>query len=714
MEFTAKTLGRREIGIAVAASLAVGLLWVLGWATALERPGWDLLMRVPRPGSTPDAGMAAVVVDDASVAEYGSLPWPRSRLASVVHRIRAAGARAVVVDILLAEKSDAIQDAELTAALSAGPVAAAAVLSSDGSWILPAEEFGGVEIAAHAHADVASDGVLRGVSSTKQANGLSLPALSLAAARLAGWEGAVQPGEFLLSDYRTPPDSIPSLNAVDVLMARDETALLKSRVVFLGVSASGVGDQFFVPVGARNRPIPGVLVHASFASSITRGGMLSVMPAWALVIGFFVIAIAMQLVRSRAGSLRLSSLLAVVMAVPVVALLSLWVGGILLPSIGLLSTAVVSVVFREVIESRGARRETDMILQSLVDLEAAGEASEKAHGVQERLRRAQLLQEKLICDRNLRRTLLEGLAEGVVLWDENGTPLLHNAAIEELWGHVPDYGEVVEDTGCDSGEPDGNLVVVRFGRAVEVFHRSVGEGRLALMRDVSERRELERHRRDMQRLVSHELKTPLASIAGFGAMLERYSLTDEELARTAGMIRGEAERLGEMVKRFLDLERLGSGHWEQQTADVDLSELITKRCGVLAASADRKNIGIVVRASVPAWLMGVGQLLEQLVDNLVGNAVKYCPEGSKVTVEVRAVGNTTVLEVADNGPGIPKDAIDHIFERFYRGPDISVPGTGLGLALVKEVAVFHGADVTVTSEMGRGSSFAVVFPRQEE
>ncbi len=702
-----------ELRIAFAATFAVVTLSLFGWTTALERPVWDLLMRIPRLQGAPDSGMAAVVVDNPSIASYGPLPWPRTRLAQVIQRIRTAGARAVVVDILLPDTSDLNGNSELARAFAAGPVAAAAVLAPDGTWIMPADDLGGLDIAAHAHAEVESDGVLRMVSSTKQANGVSLPALSVAAARFAGWQGAVKPGALLRPDFRTPPASIPMVSAADVILGRDTTTLLRSRIVFFGVSASGAGDQFLVPVGDRHRPVAGVLVHASVASSIFRDGLLRELPWWGVFALCFLTALTMQVSRSRAGSLRLMSLAVAVVTIPLVALVSLWVFDLLMPAIGLLATAGVSVFLREVLESRGAQRQTDAIVKSLVDLELTKPASAIPRGVQGRLQYALLLQEQLIRDRELRRTLLEGLEEGVVLWGEDGAPLLHNAATQRLWGHVPSQSEVAPQRAGQNGDSSATLEVDRDGRTIEVSHRDVGTRSLALIRDTSAQHELERRRREMQRLVSHELKTPLASIAGLGEMLERYPLTGEELARTAGMIRSEAERLGLMVKRFLDLERLGSDHKEQQRTELDLSALVGRRCEVLAASAELSNIGIVVHAAHPVLLAGVPQLLEELVDNLVGNALKYSIEDSQVVVEVRSIEDTAVLEIIDHGQGIPEEAIVHLFERFYRVPGVSAPGTGLGLALVKEVAALHRASIAVESELGRGSTFTVTFPRSE-
>jgi signal transduction histidine kinase len=254
----------------------------------------------------------------------------------------------------------------------------------------------------------------------------------------------------------------------------------------------------------------------------------------------------------------------------------------------------------------------------------------------------------------------------------------------------------------------------RLGRSLELEIRPLQDGSLGIVRDISGRRELDRRRREMQRLVSHELKTPLSSIAGFGTMLESYSLSEDELRRVAGTIRGEAERLGEMVHTFLDLERLGTGHWEIDKEATDLADLTRRRCEVLTPSAAERGQSINLDTDQVRPILGAPQLLERLIDNLVGNALKFSPDGSAVDVELSEVDGGAVLSVSDHGPGIPEEAIPHLFERFYRVPGTGQSGSGLGLAVVQEIAAWHGATVEVESEQGHGTVFRVRFPAFEE
>lgn len=704
----------RELGLAGLATLTVLGLLLAGWLQPLERPVADLLLRLPRPsGAAAPAPIATVLIDDEALRSFGALPWPRQQIAELVDRAYASGARAVVLDLLLAEPTEEAGDAALARAIAEGPTVLGAALGADGNWVLPLERFGGLRRAAHVHAELASDGVVRAVSASKQAGGLALPPLAVAAARAVGWGGPLAPGEMLRPGFERPPATIPSIGATSLLKGEIEEGWATGRVVFIGVSAAGAGDQFLLPVGPRDRPVPGVLMHAAVASSLLSGDLLrSPRPAVAVAL-ILLVAVAVQVARTAAGRLTLSLPATTVVVLLAMAVLALWVGRVQLPLVALTVAAGASTILRETAESRDAQRETATILASLLARQEGGGPATLPHGVQGRLRLVRRLQDELARDRDLRRRLLEGLEEGVVLWDEEGRTLLGNAAAARLWAGSPTLAEITATAGGEVGARVEPVVLDRQGRFLSVEVREVQGGWLGLLRDVSAERELARRRREMQRLVSHELKTPLASISGFGAMLERYALSGEELHRVAGLIRGEADRLGDMVRTYLELERLGAGQLEAERTVVDLGKLVKGRCAVLGPLATERGQRLELGAIEPVLVYGAPELLERVVDNLLGNALKYSPEGRTVEVSVSSAPEAR-LEVSDQGPGIPAESLPHLFERFYRVPGTAARGSGLGLAVVKEVVDWHGGSITVRSEEGRGSTFEVRFPPPPE
>ncbi len=712
-------ISRRTIHHLILASIAAGMAWFL-WFTGIIRPldrsVSDLILRAPRPTTAIEAPFVAVVIDDASVSEEGPVPWARSRMAHLIENIVGRGARAVVVDVILSEPGSPAGDDQLARALGPVPSILAAVVLPQGRWLLPLDQFGGAGDAAHAHAEIGSDGVVRQISATKQAAGISLPALSIAAARLAGWRGAITPGLSIHPDFRPGLQSIPTVSANSVLESDTPSGSFAGAVVFVGYTAAGAGDQFVIPNAHRGRPTPGVLVHAAAAAAVFSGQLLREASGWLIFSLGFVAAAWFQLLRSRSGHLSLSGLAIIVGAILAVTLVALWWSDLVLPPMTLMAAVLFSAAGREAVESFEAQRESDAVLHSLMDQQPSD--TRIPPGVGGRLQLARALQKRIAHDGELRKTLLDGLREGVVLWDEEGQPVLANRSTERLWGRVPAVGDVpAPKHGARHRSDDTTLEIEQNGRHLEVEMRPIDSGLLGLFRDVTAARELERSRRDMQRMVSHELKTPLSSISGFGAMIETYDLSREERLRVAGLIRGEADRLADMVRTFLDLERLGSQDDKEQWTTVDLGSLAKERCDVLKAAAAESGQELHIEGWDDCPVTGSPALLARLIDNLVGNAIKYSPSGATIQVVTRRLGPSATLVVTDDGPGIDPEALPHIFERFYRVPGSGSSGSGLGLALVKEIADRHGARVRVTSEVGRGSTFTAEFPcvdREEE
>ncbi len=700
-----------SIILALVATALTGLMWLVGWVPAMDRVSGDLILRSSSPQNSRDVPVTVVLIDDSAIDHYGPLPWPRDRLASVIRAVQSAGARGTAIDLILTEPTDPDHDAALAEVLRNGPVALAAAIGGDGSWLLPLNEIGGVRVAAHAYGEVGPDGVVRTIATTKQADGLSLPALSLAAARLLRQDLAIEPGTSMRPEFRPAPQDLMVFSAATALEGQLPKADISNRLVFVGISATGGSDQFIVPTGPRHAPIPGVLAHASAAASILEGRLLHRLGlAWALMAALL-LAVGVQLLRDRSGAFDLVRFSLLIVGVCLVALIAFRTGLVLVPVTALIAPMVISALLREAVESRLAHRETGRLLQSMLVHAATPTIGPIPRGARGRLDAIKDLQRRVLSEDATRRALLAGMNEGVVLWDRDGGVLEANPAAAKLWGHVPSYSEISD--GRDSG--DGKLTHHRRGQfELSVDVTELGSGRLAIVRDITAERTLERRRREMQRLVSHELKTPLASIAGFGETLERYQLSGDELSRVAGMIRGEAGRLQEMVTVFLDLERLGGGHWEDEIESLDLGELVRARLDVLEAAAGPRGVAVSGSIEAGCLVSGVPTLLDRVVDNLVGNAIKYTQSGDRVEVEVRRGDGRAVLSVADHGPGIPLESQEKIFDRFYRVPGTEGAGAGLGLALVREVVDWHGGCMEIDSEPGNGSLFRVSLPASEE
>jgi signal transduction histidine kinase len=246
----------------------------------------------------------------------------------------------------------------------------------------------------------------------------------------------------------------------------------------------------------------------------------------------------------------------------------------------------------------------------------------------------------------------------------------------------------------------------RLGIATAPHPAEVGPRIEGIEVKLAEHREREA---EAKRLLAHELRTPLASMRGLTQLLGGFELTESERQRVASLLEQEAGKLQSMVTALLDLERLALRDFQASTNVIDLGELVAARVGFLRASTDRPlelavARGLEVRADAP--------LIERIVDNLVGNALKYTPAGSAVSIRVRNDARDALLEVEDRGPGIPAAERERMLERFTRGATAAgTEGLGLGLALVGEIARWHGGGVTIDEGEGGGALFRVRFPR---
>lgn len=235
-------------------------------------------------------------------------------------------------------------------------------------------------------------------------------------------------------------------------------------------------------------------------------------------------------------------------------------------------------------------------------------------------------------------------------------------------------------------------------------------GAVLLVLDVTEKEQREALRREFTANVSHELKTPLTAILGTAEILENGMVRPEDIQHFAGNIHREAQRLIGLVNDIIKLSRLDEGGYAAQWETVDLYQQAGNVLDQLAPAAEKKQVSMTLEGDC-ALVRGVPQIIEEIVYNLCDNAVAYNRQGGSVTVTVSAAAEGARIAVRDTGAGIPKEAQDRVFERFYRvDKSHSGGGTGLGLSIVKHGAAYLGARVELDSEPGRGSTFTVTFP----
>ena len=236
-------------------------------------------------------------------------------------------------------------------------------------------------------------------------------------------------------------------------------------------------------------------------------------------------------------------------------------------------------------------------------------------------------------------------------------------------------------------------------------------GAVVLFMDVTEREQRERLRREFSANVSHELKTPLTSISGFAELMKEGLVPPEKIPEFSGDIYKESLRLIGLVNDIIQLSRLDENSTQFQRAPVDLYDLCAQSIERLSTVAARQSVTLELTGE-HAEIMGVEQLLKEMIYNLLDNAIKYNVPGGSGTASVRKSAGRTILSVADTGIGIPYAHQPRVFERFYRvdkSHSKEVGGTGLGLSIVRHAAQYHGARLELKSQPGKGTTITVTF-----
>src|SRR5436309_12405378 len=240
-------------------------------------------------------------------------------------------------------------------------------------------------------------------------------------------------------------------------------------------------------------------------------------------------------------------------------------------------------------------------------------------------------------------------------------------------------------------------------------------GAVVLFHDITELKQLDQIRREFVANVSHELRTPLSILRGYiEVLLDEPETQREELARILSIMERHSKRLQRLVDDLLSLAQLESSQATLELSDVRIDELFNNLIRDWKEKLAAKNLKVCVDSTPEAFTLHAdGTRLEEVLYNLLDNAVKFSPENCQIHLRATRRGSDMVLSVTDNGVGIGKEHLPRIFERFYRADKArsrELGGTGLGLAIVKHIAQLHGGRVEAESELGRGTTIRVVLP----
>jgi two-component system phosphate regulon sensor histidine kinase PhoR len=383
-----------------------------------------------------------------------------------------------------------------------------------------------------------------------------------------------------------------------------------------------------------------------------------------------------------------------------------------------------------------AQRMTHGDLEVRTGLHGGDELAELGHALDQLAGSLRGTLRELRSERDLQGRILEGMQEGVLVLDKNGRVVMMNPSLRamlllgtdakgklllEVVRHA-DLHELVDRARAGRTVALGEIDLPGIKPRRLLVHATgfAGEagGLLAVFVDVTDLRRLESLRRDFVANVSHELRTPVTAVRSAAETLRESALADPDPAvpaRFVDIIVRNAERLQSLIEDLLELSRLESKEFRLKKERVELPVVASIVLGLFRERADKK--GVRLKVDLPRDLPALTtdqRALEQVVSNLVDNAVKYCPSGSSVTLSAEKSDGSVKVVVRDTGPGIDPKHVPRLFERFYRvdaGRSREIGGTGLGLSIVKHLVEAMGGQVTVDSAVGHGSSFSVTLPQ---
>ncbi len=331
-------------------------------------------------------------------------------------------------------------------------------------------------------------------------------------------------------------------------------------------------------------------------------------------------------------------------------------------------------------------------------------------------------------------SILSSMADGVITFNRDGTILITNPPAEIF----------LQNWYFDQNKTSSNFealpseVMELFQKAVNSEKEQIGEvsvqgrfwvilvsplynnqfirGAVAVIRDMTEERKLDKLRQDFIANVSHELRTPISMMQGYSeAIVDGIAETDEEKKEMAKVIYDESLRMGRLVNELLDLARMEAGHNQLRLEEIEFKPYIDRIIRKFYGLSKENGIIITFEMKKDDELLIIDpDRIEQVLTNLIDNAIRHTPNGGSVTVFARSEQRGIHIEVRDTGSGIPEEDLPFVFERFYKADKArtrGISGTGLGLAIAQNIITAHRGNISVHSKEGAGTTFTIFLPR---
>ncbi len=706
------------LGIALAFLAARGDI-----ANRLDASLLDRAAALARPAPSKD--VVIVGIDDASLARLGAWPWPRTLHARLMDRLVEAQSGPVLFDVLFLEPSGVPDDQALAAAIArhgtvALPHSFAPRPNSIGGTV-PAFPISILRQSAatlgHVGIEPDADGVLRRFDLELEIDGAAYPQFAMAAVRMgenaARQEWPVRP---VLSFH--PAGTYSQVSAADVIAGTVPAEFLRGKTVVIGATAQGMGDRYSVGAGQVG-VMPGVETQANLYDALRTGGLVNDLPpfwsgllaAAALLVQFLVF----WRMSPRAGltvTLVISAA-TVLLAIALVPLAGIWIA----PGVALLADLLAYPLW-------SWRRLTSV--SAYLEEEAAFLRGDEAKRVDvegfDQIARQVARMRRLVS--HVSRSfaflgkVIEAAPDAILVLGRDGDVMMANRKAQNLFPAFredqpqPLAAMLVQSGAAHDNErreitfDDGRTFLV--ARADFELEDDGKSGEIMALRDISESRRREEERREMLEFLSHDMRTPQVAIIGLS---KRVAAVDGPEEDVPARIRKQAERTLKLADDFVQLARLDETELEFE--DTDCNSLVEEACDRAYAAARGKRIA--VEPDLPEDMLFAevdASLMARLLDNLIGNAIKFAPEASTVRIALEDISPEHFgLSVADAGPGLPPERLASPFARFGAHERRAGPSVGLGLTFVKRVVDKHGGTITVESRKGEGTRFAITLPR---
>ncbi len=672
----------------------------------------------------PDASdnIVIVAIDDRSLQDVGAWPWPRSRHAALVNRLRDAGARMIVLDILFLENSDPAEDAALQEAMMrAGNVLLPHTFGVRQGAVTGADPFypiAPLQSAAaglgHVAAEQDGDGILRRFDLVRSTDQGRFPHLATTAMELLG-EGDMSERHGDTALITLHPETVPVFYSASGVIAEEyPPEFFEGKIVLVGATAQGMGDRYAVATGSV-RLMTGIETQANLFEALLADAVIEpVGAAWQNAIAGITLVLLFATFWylsprwGLAATIGLSLLLIAVSA-GLLAVGSLWLP--VLPAVTMIVLAYPLWSWRRLSHvSRYLDREADRMIGNQQRIEA----DQGMEYVARQVRRVRSLISSMQGSLEFIRQVIEAAPDAMIVLDQDNRVQMLNGKAEQMFtGWDQDAPPTLQELfAFDRAiiQRDGEELLSEDGRSFLIARAALGSGEeqdltgeILALREITDLRRLDQERKQMLEFLSHDMRTPQVAIIG----LTRKQAEEKPGPDTMNRIRKQANRTLKLADDFVQLARLESP--ELQLEDSDIGALLEEACDRAYVLAEAKHIAIEQRLpETPCFADVDASLIARMMDNLIGNAVKYSPESTTITValECEDSGEHRII-VSDQGEGLPEARLNNPFARFGAHATHAGPSAGLGLALVKKVVDAHKGTIDVASKRGKGTRFTV-------